>query len=69
MKEVIDVFNEWAIKGRDLGMEKGHAASVDEMLAFSLGERTEIGKDFSYRRKITGQGSDIIKRSAQLLIC
>ena len=44
MKEAIDVFNEWAIEGRDLGMEKGHATSVEEMLAFSLGERSEIGK-------------------------
>ena len=44
MKEAIDVFNEWAIEGRDLGMEKGHAASVEEMLAFAIGERSEIGK-------------------------
>ena len=56
MKEVIDVFNEWAIKGRDLGMEKGHAASVDEMLAFSLEERSEIGKDFSFLDLGCGNG-------------
>ena len=56
MKEATDVFDEWAIKGRDLGMEKGHAASVDEMLAFSLGERTEIGKNFSFLDLGCGNG-------------
>ena len=48
MKEAIDVFNEWAVKGRDRGMEKGHAASVEEMLAFSLQERLKIGENFSF---------------------
>ena len=28
----INIFNEWAQKGKDKGMEKGHAASVNEML-------------------------------------
>lgn len=56
MKEAIDVFNEWAIEGRDLGMEKGHAASVEEMLAFSLGERSEIGKNFSFLDLGCGNG-------------
>ncbi len=27
-----DVFSEWAEQGRDIGMEKGHSASVSEML-------------------------------------
>ena len=56
MREATDVFDEWAIKGRDVGMEKGHAASVDEMLAFSLGERTEIGKNFSFLDLGCGNG-------------
>ena len=50
MEEAIDVFNEWALKGRDLGMEKGHAASVEEMLAFSLEERSEIGANDTERK-------------------
>ncbi|MBT4059681.1 MAG: class I SAM-dependent methyltransferase [Euryarchaeota archaeon] len=32
MKEATDVFSQWAEEGRDLGMEQGHAAAVDEML-------------------------------------
>ena len=56
MEEAIDVFNEWALKGRDLGMEKGHAASVEEMLAFSLEERSEIGENFSFLDLGCGNG-------------
>ncbi len=31
-----EVFTEWAADGRDVGMEVGHAAAVDEMLAAAL---------------------------------
>ena len=31
-REATDLFSEWADKGKDLGMEEGHAASVHEML-------------------------------------
>ena len=31
-REATDLFSEWADKGKDLGMEKGHAASVHDML-------------------------------------
>ncbi len=31
-----EVFTEWAADGRDVGMETGHAAAVDEMLAAAL---------------------------------
>lgn len=30
------MFSEWAEKGRDLGMERGHAAAVSEMLAAAI---------------------------------
>ncbi len=36
MKEATDVFSEWAEKGRDLGMEEGHSASVSEMLESAI---------------------------------
>ena len=34
MRQATDVFGEWAEKGRDIGMAKGHAVSVSEMLSF-----------------------------------
>ena len=43
-----EVFTEWAATDRDVGMEKGHAAAVDEMLAAAfeaLGERTFTAVD------------------------
>ena len=48
MREPMDVFNEWAENGKDLGMESGHASAVREMLEFSLKERSEIGKQFIF---------------------
>jgi trans-aconitate methyltransferase len=32
MRHATDVFSEWAVKGKDSGMEIGHAPSVSEML-------------------------------------
>ena len=34
MKSPIETFHQWSLNGRDEGMEKGHATSVDEMLNF-----------------------------------
>ncbi len=56
MREPMDVFNEWAENGKDLGMESGHAAAVREMLEFSLKERSEIGKQFSFLDLGCGNG-------------
>lgn len=36
MKPAVEVFGEWAVKGKDEGMERGHAASVAEMLAYAM---------------------------------
>ena len=36
MRDATDVFSEWAGKGKDEGMERGHAASVNEMLNLAL---------------------------------
>tara|TARA_B100001250_G_scaffold414358_1_gene452200 strand:+ start:6899 stop:7519 length:621 start_codon:yes stop_codon:yes gene_type:complete len=33
-KPATDVFHEWALKGKDEGMERGHAKSVSEMVNF-----------------------------------
>jgi predicted TPR repeat methyltransferase len=41
-----EVFHEWALMGKDVGMEKGHEAAVDEMLAFAISEIATLGKRF-----------------------
>ena len=56
MREVRDVFDEWAESGKDLGMETGHADAVEEMLEFSLKERSEIGEQFSFLDLGCGNG-------------
>ena len=56
MRKAKDVFNEWAENGKDLGMETGHADAVEEMLEFSLKERSEIGEQFSFLDLGCGNG-------------
>ena len=42
-----DVFHDWALVGKDEGMERGHAASVSEMLSF-ISKQVEVSsKAFS----------------------
>ena len=48
MRKATDIFGEWAEKGKDIGMEKGHSTAVDEMVTFALKERKKIGKNFSF---------------------
>ena len=48
MQKPIEIFGKWAEEGKDIGMETGHANSVNEMLDFALQERTNIGKNFSF---------------------
>ena len=56
MRKAKDVFDEWAESGKDLGMETGHADAVEEMLKFSLKERSEIGEQFSFLDLGCGNG-------------
>ena len=51
-----DVFSEWAKDGKDIGMEKGHAKSVDEMIAYAFKERSHFGKNFSFLDLGCGNG-------------
>ena len=48
MKDAVAVFNEWAEQGKDIGMEKGHADAVNEMLDFAIQERESINKNFTF---------------------
>ena len=56
MQKPIEIFGKWAEEGKDLGMEKGHARSVKDMLNFALQERTNIGKNFSFLDLGCGNG-------------
>ncbi|MDP6856840.1 MAG: methyltransferase domain-containing protein [Candidatus Thalassarchaeaceae archaeon] len=49
MRPAVDVFGEWADVGKDEGMQKGHAPSVDEILTAALEEINEetIQRGFS----------------------
>ena len=35
-KDPIEIFSQWALTGKDKGMEKNHALPVKEMLEFSI---------------------------------
>ena len=48
VRKATDVFGEWAKKGKDIGMEKGHAIAVDEMVSFALEERLNIGNSITF---------------------
>ena len=56
VRQATDVFGEWAVQGKDLGMEKGHAAAVQEMLDFALVERERMNKKFSFLDLGCGNG-------------
>jgi 2-polyprenyl-3-methyl-5-hydroxy-6-metoxy-1,4-benzoquinol methylase len=56
MKKATEIFGKWAEEGKDIGMETGHANSVNEMLDFALQERTNIGKNFSFLDLGCGNG-------------
>ena len=56
MQKPTEIFGKWAEEGKDVGMEKGHATSVKDMLNFALHERTNIGKNFSFLDLGCGNG-------------
>ena len=56
MQKPTEIFGKWAEEGKDVGMEKGHATSVEDMLDFALQERTNIGKNFSFLDLGCGNG-------------
>ena len=56
MKKAVDVFGTWAEQGKDIGMEKGHASAVTEMLNFAVKERECLNKKFSFLDLGCGNG-------------
>lgn len=67
LRKATDVFGEWAVQGKDLGMEKGHAAAVQEMLDFALVERERMNKKFSFLDLGCGNGWVVRKVSKDSL--
>ena len=52
----INIFNEWAQKGKDKGMEKGHAPSVNEMLEIIKKRSNILQNNFSFLDLGCGNG-------------
>ena len=68
MKKPIEVFSEWALNGKDKGMEKNHANPVEEMLNFITKERNEIGNEFSFLDLGCGNGW-VVRKMLQEVLC
>ena len=58
-----DVFHDWALVGKDEGMERGHSASVSEMLLFISQKVENSTKQFS--AVDVGCGNGWVVRSLQ----
>jgi len=56
MRKATEVFGEWAEKGKDIGMEKGHALAVEDMISFATEERINLKRNFSFLDLGCGNG-------------
>ena len=56
MRIATEVFGEWAEKGKDIGMEKGHALAVEDMISFATQERINLKRNFSFLDLGCGNG-------------
>ena len=56
MRIATEVFSEWAEKGKDIGMEKGHALAVEDMISFATEERINLKRNFSFLDLGCGNG-------------
>jgi trans-aconitate methyltransferase len=56
MRKATEVFGEWAEKGKDIGMEKGHALAVEDMISFATQERINLKRNFSFLDLGCGNG-------------
>ena len=48
MKQATDVFNDWAHRGKDEGMERGHSPAVNEMLEVAFQRVNQGNQPFSF---------------------
>jgi len=56
MRIATKVFGEWADQGKDIGMEKGHALAVEDMISFAIQERASLKRNFSFLDLGCGNG-------------
>jgi len=56
MRTATEVFGEWADQGKDIGMEKGHALAVEDMISFAIQERASLGRNFNFLDLGCGNG-------------
>ena len=56
MRIATEVFGEWADCGKDIGMEKGHALAVEDMISFAIQERASLERNFSFLDLGCGNG-------------
>ena len=68
MQKAINIFGEWAEQGKDIGMEKGHAASVSEMLDFAVKDRESLNKNFTFLDLGCGNGW-VVRKVAENTTC
>jgi SAM-dependent methyltransferase len=52
----INTFNQWAIKGKDKGMEVGHAPAVDRMFKIILSQKSIVENPFNFLDLGCGNG-------------
>lgn len=60
----IDVFSDWALNGKDLGMEKNHKLSVNNMIEFSVNKIN----DFTFLDAGCGNGW-VVRKVSKLKNC
>ena len=68
LSNATEIFGKWAEQGKDVGMEKGHASSVNEMLNFALKERINKGKKFSFLDVGCGNGW-VVRKVLENILC
>ena len=67
MRIATEVFGEWAETGKDIGMEKGHALAVEDMINFAIQERINLERNFSFLDLGCGNGWVVRKLENELL--
>ena len=56
MKQATEVFNDWAHRGKDEGMERGHSPAVNEMLDVAFQRVNQGNQSFSFADLGCGNG-------------
>ena len=64
----IKIFNNWALKNKDIGMEKGHASSVNKMLSIINEKTTILSKKFNFLDLGCGNGW-VVKKFSNCKFC